>query len=425
MTMNNVSIGEKLGKVAFFYLVAYVLWRFVFEYTFLKSPFIIYCSFCFLTIIFFLTYIKSIKKEIYLPDTMALLWIPFAFYSAVQFFLGGSKEYFLYWCTFILIICLPPSLHIFDKIPFRLFYYNGLFVAISIFFQFFFSSTFNSIYSSIFQNTQKDTWELNGYGFCGFTNQLGVSSEMLFLCELTLLFFWIKKKQNSIFFFLVLFFIILANCLTGKRTNTIIACLIPFIVWFSVNRLSIKKIFVTIFIVILVTFLVSFFLNNINSFSSFQITKRIADTYISFQRGFDFTSRRTYLIQVAEKGFEEKTVWGIGAGFFPEWSHTETEVHNIYYQLLCEQGLVGFILFIIPSFYCFCKNLVILKKSRKYTSLYHYVMFSFLFQLHFFLAGFSENMTMNLSGLLFYALAISLLIDVNNLVNEKEKLLQL
>lgn len=405
--MNN-EFSEKFGKVAFFYLIAYALWRFLFTNTFLQNSSIIYGSFVFLLVAFSYLFF-SINKMLLLPNKIALLWIPYASYTAIHFCLFGSLESSSYWIIFILIISLPHSFNVYNSIPFKLLIISGLFVSGSIFFQFFFPSLFNSVYSSIFLETHKESWELSGYGLCGLTYQLGASSEMIFLGEISLLFLWMKGNKNNILFAFLLIVMILAMSLTGKRTNTLLACVSPVVILLFIKEMSAKKIIITLMLSSLLIVISFYFISHINDFLSIPFTKRVAESYIKYLGGVDFDTGRYYLKLLARQGFEEYPFWGIGAGRFPSWSQFGTEVHNIYYQLLCEQGLVGFILFVIPSIYCLCTNLFLMIRTEKKTFIYPYILFSFLFQLHFFADGFTENVLSNLTSILIYPIVILLL----------------
>ena len=410
--MNN-EFCEKFGKLAFFYLVAYVLWRFVFTNTFLQNSFIIYGSFVFLLVAF--SYLQfSTNKTLILPNKIALLWIPYASYTVIHFFLLGSFESFSYWIIFIFIVSLPHSFNVYNSIPFKLLLISGLFISGSIFFQFFFPSLFNSIYSSIFLESHKEAWEFSEYGLCGLTYQLGASSEMIFLGEMSLLFLWMKGNKNNILFAFLLIVTILAMSLTGKRTNTLLACASPVVVLLFAKEMNAKKIIITLILSSLLIVISFYFVSHISDFLSIPFTKRIAESYIKYLEGIDFDSGRRYLKHLARLGFEESPFWGIGAGRFPYWSKLGTEVHHIYYQLLCEQGLVGFILFIVPSMYCLCMNIFLMIHTEKKSFFYPYILFSFLFQLHFFVDGFTENVLSNLTGILIYPIVILLLNNINN-----------
>ena len=64
--------------------------------------------------------------------------------------------------------------------------------------------------------------------------------------------------------------------------------------------------------------------------------------------GEDISTGRFDLYEIAYKAFSQSPIFGIGAGLFKEVTHAYTDVHNAYLQVLCEQGIIGLILFIFP-----------------------------------------------------------------------------
>ena len=197
--------AEKIGKIAFFYLFAYSSWRFVFTHTIFQSYTPIYVSFFLLFLLFGLTFFKSIKNELLLPDICALAWIPFVSYMSIRFFLGGSIENSAMWIIVLMILCIPSYIHIYDKIPFNFLFYSSLFLLVSILFQMFFPTTFETIYFSLFTNTHQEDFIQLGYGYSGFSYQVSFTSDMLLQGECVLLMLWLNTtKKNKLFVVLII-----------------------------------------------------------------------------------------------------------------------------------------------------------------------------------------------------------------------------
>ena len=80
---------------------------------------------------------------------------------------------------------------------------------------------------------------------------------------------------------------------------------------------------------------------------------------------------RVSLYALAWSHFIENPLFGIGWGNFrftvigTITKDTEFEVHNIYLQLLCETGIIGFLLIVIPIIGFFIFTLLHIKKMKE------------------------------------------------------------
>lgn len=410
--------AENIGKIAFFYLFAYSSWRFVFTHTVFQSYIPIYVSFCLLLFLFGLTLFKSIKKDLLLPDICALAWIPFVSYISIRFILNGSIENCTNWIIVLIILCIPSYIHIYDKIPFNFLIYSSLFLLVSILFQLFFQATFESIYFSLFTNTKQDEFIRLGYGYTGFSYQVGHSSMLLLQGELALLMMWFNKTKKNKFFIVLIFLMILGVFLTGKRANSALVCLIFCIALVLRNKINARNAVKLFCVFLALFFLLNYFISNASNYLDTPGLKRIASAILLIQNGNDLDLTRTYLKSAAIRGFEENPFWGIGPETFYLTIGDGLNVHNIYFQILCELGLVGFILFIIPLVINIISTIRLLYYTRDMSFLYPYVVYSFFVQLCFIIGGWSENLISGVSLYVGYSVAISLLIDCKKMKNQ-------
>lgn len=90
---------------------------------------------------------------------------------------------------------------------------------------------------------------------------------------------------------------------------------------------------------------------------------RYAFTIENILGGHDITSGRTELYSLAWSLFKENPLFGIGLSRFVNYIPPEfrmihgfdvRDVHCIYLQFLCECGIVGAIVRIVPLLYCYC-----------------------------------------------------------------------
>ncbi len=136
-------------------------------------------------------------------------------------------------------------------------------------------------------------------------------------------------------------------------------------------------------------------------------------------------SGRLDLYDYAKQLFHENYLTGIGWGEFIGMSSivdpggNNTSVHNIYFQLLCETGVIGFVSFLTGAICSLLSSL----KTKKEIEIYqgedkdiYYSLFkiSFSGQLLFLLFGFVENPIYNEDNLLYYFL----MVFVNYVVSE-------
>ena len=402
--------ADKIGKIAFFYLFAYSTWRFIFTHTIFQSSIAVYSSFILLLILFSCTFLISKKDGLKVPDICALSWIPFASYISIRFLFVGQGEFCIYWIIFQLVLCLSSYLNILDKIPYKFIFFSGVFILFSIFLQVFFQSIFDSIYSAIFIETEKDWWVLIGYGYTGFTYQLGRSSEIIMQGIFVLLFWWFNKLEKNKWIIITLILMIIGVFLTGKRTNSAIVCVVSFIAFLLKKKLDLRR-FGSLLLLFLVVFtFVLNFVSNASEYVSSPIFCCIASSIVNFQHGIDFESGRNYLRDSAIRGFEENPFWGIGPEKFRDTLGLGRSVHNIYYQVICELGMVGLILFLAPLVINIIITIRFLYFTKDIAFLFPYVLYSFFIQISFIIGGLTENVISGVSLYIFYAVAISILI---------------
>lgn len=136
--------------------------------------------------------------------------------------------------------------------------------------------------------------------------------------------------------------------------------------------------------------------------------------------GYDFTSGRTQLFAWAIEGFRSAPVFGIGFDQYVTLVNplltdiegsTISDAHNIYLQFLCETGIVGTVLTMIPIVYIFvttCRCLRHAKKleDRKPLSL---CVVSFMLQAFLFFLGLYDPSFQKIVFWCFYGVCVMLL----------------
>ena len=152
--------------------------------------------------------------------------------------------------------------------------------------------------------------------------------------------------------------------------------------------------------------------------SKIPVLARYVETVEQILSGTDFTSGRGPLLALAVTGFLSKPIFGLGWGQYIQLSaqlgmcdtdgNLIEDCHNIYLQFLCETGIVGTVLLLIPIFYLLyttCRMLKVAKDTEDFTAL-RLASISFLLQVFLLLLGFYDPSFQKIVFWCFYALAL-------------------
>ncbi len=116
------------------------------------------------------------------------------------------------------------------------------------------------------------------------------------------------------------------------------------------------------------------FVRFLPQFKEIDILYRYVRTVENLVNGYDFTSGRTGLFALAIEGFRSAPLFGIGFDQFytlvnPLLTDIEGNVmqdaHNIYLQMLCETGIVGTVLTLLPMLWLLTTTFRALRAARK------------------------------------------------------------
>lgn len=148
------------------------------------------------------------------------------------------------------------------------------------------------------------------------------------------------------------------------------------------------------------------------------VLARYVETIEQILSGVDFSSGRGPLLAMAVTGFLSKPIFGMGWGQYLQLSaqvgmcdtdgNLIEDCHNIYLQFLCETGVVGAVLLLIPIGYLFlttCRLLRAAKHMEDKTPL-RFVSVSFLLQFFLLFLGLYDPSFQKLVFWCFYALAL-------------------
>ena len=195
----------------------------------------------------------------------------------------------------------------------------------------------------------------------------------------------------------VFVFFLVALILTGKRAHLLfggVAILIMYFVGYVKGNLNKRLVQVFSFIFIFVVAI--FIAMRIPAFSTTIARFMTESTDLN-----DLSSNRVDSLWIpAWEAFKENPLFGIGWRQFKyQFPQTQSiyvihnDVHNVYLQLLCETGVVGFILFISTMVYTYILTwkLLVCQKRETESACYLQIMFSLGYQTFFLLYCFTGN----------------------------------
>lgn len=209
----------------------------------------------------------------------------------------------------------------------------------------------------------------------------------------------VEKMQSGETTKLKLFLVVafaVALLLTGKRANILFSTCAFFAMYFiGYVRGNIKNKIKQILVIFLLGVVICAFISQISIFQ-----ESIARFFVTGDLDQVSTGRVSGLWIPALRAFSENPFLGIGWNQFryqfPQMQgiyYINNDCHNIYIQLLCENGIIGFCIFafvMLYTFFLICK-IVSKEKNKKYSSCLPQLMFALGYQVFFLLYGLTGN----------------------------------
>lgn len=338
------------------------------------------------------------------------LWIPYIIYTIFGYIQAGNIEYAVYWVVVICVLMQSNTIDVYAIFPYRLVLVSGCILAGSVYFHFFFQDIYNQTLLKIFLNqTQIQYWARYG-SYTGLSYQLGVTAIII----LQAIAVWLCKenrhnlhRQYTIAQYIPYALLLMSILLTGKRSSFLAAVLLTLVVFFFSERSSSKRFRNILLVAICGTVMISIFYNNLEYFAETKLFGRLASTLQLFLAGEDITTGRKELYATAVELFKGQPVFGIGLGAFKRFNRDFTDVHNAFLQILCEQGVIGFVLFVIPLATILISSICSLKKA--FCNGYErYIKYSLCLQIIYVVSAFSGNPNTSMNGFMLYFIGVSI-----------------
>jgi len=250
----------------------------------------------------------------------------------------------------------------------------------------------------------------------GLTTHFSTNAIYLSIAVLFFFILWMNKRKKSTLFFLVIS--VIALLVTGKRAHFIFSVICCLFLYLFDNKIKnknklIKIVFITLTGVI-ITLLLSNFIPEILN---------IITRFISLIDSDNLLNGRSELYNLALTMWEKKPILGTGWGAFSHYYQLNLytigelgylDAHNVYLQLLCETGLIGFLFFTSIIFYVLVKTMKLLKNDKSNSERkINALRFSLLYQMFFALYCLTGNPLYDPQCYVMYFISIGIFLALN------------
>lgn len=395
-------MNDKLYTRSFNLLIIYALWLTGYMGTIYANQSIANLMsvvlFCSLVITFF-----RVKSEMKSP--IVLLWLPFILWQVVAYIFQMHAERFLCWGSCFIMLLIGNSIDTSVYLKSKVFLYTGFIAIIGVWIQFLFPGFYFSNIGHLFVKENLESLFEIGYGISGFTHNIALTAIQIVYGLGAYLYLSEDKANNKKKILLYMVFLF-TTFMTGKRSCMLVAALAPFTIKLIIDRISSKNFVKSIVgLSVGVVLFIALFLINSDLISDIPGVQRIFATFQDVQSQEDVSSNRFDLWAYAIELFRSNPVFGVGVGGYIKVGGIGTDTHNAYLQILCEQGIIGFLLFVIPIIYCLSNTIKKIKLCDPDNR--NCLFYSLFIQLVFFLISFFSNPTINQFGYMMYFFAVS------------------
>lgn len=296
----------------------------------------------------------------------------------------NSKDGFLFVPEVILYILSALFVVLYGEMEKVIGYIHSLVIVhtILLFMQKFLPSAFSIIKGVAGATASRDLLITDG-AYTGLTGQSSTISYYLVMGVCTSLYYYSKKKSKIYLLQIVLFLFGLA--LTYRRGNTLCAIIIVITYLFLGKERAYKKAFAVIAGACAVMIVG---IENIPGLSMI-----IKKTVYQSQYG-NALSGRSSIWKTGLEMFKNHPIFGNGMYSFTYYVNA-VSAHNSYIQKICDLGIVGTAIFLLPFVYCFAvsiKQLFVLRNSVCFENgTFDLNLLFFLMQLHVFMIAFTEG----------------------------------
>lgn len=151
-----------------------------------------------------------------------------------------------------------------------------------------------------------------------------------------------KRLQLYLYVLTLLFFMLLTGS-KGPILSTLIAMLFAYFIKRKSLKINVKKQFGKLFLFLIALTTIVF---NAEIFKGMPSISRVLHGFLDFGEGSSEIARLK-IIKISTTSFYDKPFLGIGTGDFIKYSANYFYPHNLFLEILTEQGIFGFVLFLL------------------------------------------------------------------------------
>lgn len=350
-------------------------------------------------------------KHIYAPNGFYSIFILF-FIIAFELIAVNDFYSMLYYGLALLIPFAVPLEIKKTTLISKIFTGGGVFFALGCFINWLFPAIFQTaIYPIFTQSAQKSLQEVAEFSdgvtyYAGFTSQVGYTSFFIAIGVGGLFCFRNIDFQRS--FFPIISILIMGLLLTGKRGPVVFLIITLGIIYFfeGYGREKIERI-IKIAFVFVVAYIALMILADVSGLSGIERIFEAVQTLVMSGSVEDIG--RNQLHEQAMEYFVQNPILGIGWGNFKNlFTLRGTHVHCIYLQLLCETGVVGFVIFVSFFLTRLLSTLKLLAETQGEENNREncWIKFSLFIQIYFLLYGITGNPLYDIEETIFYFFAV-------------------
>lgn len=276
-----------------------------------------------------------------------VLLLALLIYCIIVFYSRFNIKLMLYYGVCLSVLLYSKSWETENKL--RIFLILSIIFAFGTLFDFLFQKEYRSLILPYFrvstQYSRIQNWSISGIAYPGFMNQTAYNAGFLvygigyLICSLSIY----KKNRSTIY--ILLFILLVCLLLTNKRAHFLFlfGSLIS-VYYFSGKRSKRITRLIKIAVLVICLFIAIGILSN---YFEFGVLSKLSQTLQLLSAGGDISSGRIPMYKRALELFFNHPLFGIGWGKFQQTQEFKMSVHNVYLQLLCETGLIGFAAFVI------------------------------------------------------------------------------